>query len=385
MAEEDATGTPKVMDTGATGRGKLTRRAFLARAAATTAVAVGTSSLFAACDTPPGFGIVIMMSVQSVQDRTNSITLVAGKRTIVRVFPETNGENNPDVTRISGELLIFAGDQTGVTPLRKLLPLNGPISSHSGPKINPDNPDHSLDFEIPLALLTGMDLTVRANLGSAAGATAQYQDTLKFQPITKTETVAPVLIQPTLYASTAPTMANFWSSLNGAIKRLPVPQGRYIVKPPTMWATDRPMTTNNDFYWVSMDLVLHFFNVFGGDYPAGIVTPPGVLGSSATLGIANLGPGGSVVAFGVGNVVSLDMAESVFGHEFSHHYGLKHAAGCGSPADIDPSLPKATDKTGMDVPRRLVIPTGTSELMTYCGFPHWPSSVTYSQLLTGVK
>ena len=382
MAEED---TPKAMDTGGIARGRMTRREFLAKAAATTAVAVGTSSLLAACDTPPGFGIVIMMHVQSIQNRTNAITLVAGKRTIVRVFPETNGENNPDVTGISGELDIFAGDQTGGAPLARLRPLNGPVSSHAGPKFNPDDPTQSLNFEIPLKFLTGVDLTVRAKLRSAAGATAQNQATLTFETITKTESVAPVLIQPTLYALAPPTMADFWTSLQGAIKRLPVAQGRYTVKPPTMWTTDRAMTSGNDFYWLSTDLVAHFFSLSGGDYPAGVVTPPGVLPPSPTLGIANFTFEGSIVAFGVGKVMSLDAAESVFGHEFSHHYGLKHAAGCGSPADIDPTLPKATDMTGMDVSRRNVIPTGTSELMTYCGFPHWPSSTTYDKLLAGVK
>jgi hypothetical protein len=324
------------------------------------------------------------MAVQSIQNRKGDIQLIAGKRTIIRVFPAT-GQGNADVTGISGTLSVFKGDQGIGTVIGAGTPLNGPISSRAGSMINPDKPDHSLDFEIPLNLITGeSDLTVLAKLTGTGGSSASFQMTLQFQNISNTEEVQPVLIAPTGYAAPGPTMTDFQTVLNGAIKRLPVPELHYAIQFPVFWTTNRAMTSGDDFLWIDTDLAFAFFGARG--FPTAIIPPPPSFPPGPMVtGMYDSFLGGEIAAFCTGTTINQATAEATFAHEFSHRYGLGHAAGCLSPSGIDPMLPQFTDMTGMDVPLHTVMPQGISELMSYCSPPRWPSSTTYNRVLSSVS
>ena len=66
---------------------------------------------------------------------------------------------------------------------------------------------------------------------------------------------------------------------------------------------------------------------------------------------------------------------SVTAHELGHTYGLKHAGGpCGTPSDIDKSLPQEANSPGWSTLLHGVIPTGTPAIMGYCR-DAWPTGV----------
>jgi hypothetical protein len=176
-------------------------------------------------------------------------------------------------------------------------------------------------------------------------------------------------------------MNDYAALLEGVRRRLPVTEDRFILRPNWSWTTDRAMTSGDDFYWIASDLAASTFLQDVG-FPTGIIpAPPGWNGGTTGIFFSS-GLPQSVLNFTESNPGDVDSFESSFAHEFSHHYGLRHAGGCNSPSDVDPSLPMLGDMTGMDVGRHRIISRGTPELMSYCGTLRWPSSTTYGRVLT---
>jgi hypothetical protein len=355
------------------GGSPISRRQFVGGTARALS-AVAAASLVSGCVV---FQVDLVMAVQSIQDFAGSVPLIAGKRTIVRVFPVTLDEPGAVIT---GEMQVFSGSRLlGNAVLR-----HTNISSHPRDAIDPDESSHSVDFEIPLAFITGDPLTVRWTLRS--GGADPYEDTrsteLTFMRVPRADRrLRPVLVSTTGYASTTPTREVFASLLDGVLGRFPISMSHYVALPPRSWTTDRAMTSGGDFVWLLTDLATTFLG--SDDYPAAIVSPPSPL--PGTLGATTRDSGGAIVAFAPrAGVFSLALAEVAFSHEFGHRYGLDHAAGCGMPADVDPTLPMLTDLTGMDVRTDEVQAQGSSELMTYCALPTWLSSTTYTRILDAV-
>lgn len=359
----------------------LTRRKFIKfTVAGASALAMG--GILTGC---VAYRVGKVMVVQSIQDFDGTIPLIAGKRTIVRVFPATYEGGDPGLN-IIGSVDMFSGrTRLGKAFVRTV----GGISSRPLSDIDPDQASHSLDFEIPLRLLTGGDLrlyiTLR-NLGSPQVIAASFAN-LSFTTVPRGETkLQPVLVTTTGYTSTTPTLADYQTILNGVLTRLPVPQSHYTLKAPQSWTTDRAMTNGDDFLWLSTDMGWNYYNVGGSDFPTGILRAPPTLPAARTNGIYYDGGAGSVVVFAAdGSIVGSAEAEGTFAHEFAHNYKLGHAAGCGSPDSVDSTLPQFTDMSGMDVATDAVLPSGTSGLMTYCNFPRWPSSTTYLRVLNEVR
>jgi len=372
----------KHRDTRAThANGGLTRREFI-KFTVTGASTLAMGGMLSGCVL---YRVGKVMVVQSIQDFDSSIPLIAGKRTMVRVFPATYEGADPG-TNIIGSVSVFSGTtRLGTAFVRTV----GGISSRPLAEIDPDQASHSLDFEIPLRFLTGVDLTVSIDLRDAGSPVviARGFARLSFTTVTRDEPkLQPVLITTTGYSSTTPTMVDYQTTLNGVLTRLPVPQAHYTLKTPQSWTTNRAMTDSGDFMWLSTDMAWHYFNVVGSDFPTGILRAPPTLPATRTDGIYNSGGAGSVVAFAAdGSIVGSAEAEGTFAHEFTHNYGLGHAAGCNSPDDVDSTLPQFTDMSGLDVQTDTILPNGTSELMTYCNFPRWPSSTTYLRVLDQVR
>jgi hypothetical protein len=364
----------------------LSRREFIALAGASAVATVAAGGLLAACaPADPGYRVAFMMAVQSIQDANGHIPLVSNKRTIIRVFPQTES-GHADVANISGDLRVFAGDTNSGSVLATLLPLGAPITSHAA--VNPDRLDHSLDFEIPLHLIDGSDITVDCELSSTGRAPWQAGavQTLHLQRITSTELLLPIMVHPTHFTAPYTTMADYQTVLNGVLKRLPVSATRYILNRPQNWQTDRSMTSADDFNHLSSDIAWSTLGVLGTGTPTAVVPAAPSWGGGVTGVFYDGGIVHSVLSFTSGGPVSLDIAETSFAHEFTHHYGLGHAAGCDAPLNVDPSLPQWDDMTGMDVPQHRVLPHGTTpELMTYCGTERWPSSTTYNRVLAAVR
>ncbi|WP_428104148.1 Ig-like domain-containing protein [Candidatus Palauibacter sp.] len=117
---------------------------------------------------------------------------------------------------------------------------------------------------------------------------------------------------------------------------------------------------------------------------AGVGNWMGIIPTTAfARGIGSI-PGGEDL--GKESVVRLDpdlhsVAETI-AHEFGHNFSLRHA-GCGDPANVDPSFPSSggyVDVWGFDPRDGEVVPPGRPDLMTYCD-PTWVSDYHFSNAI----
>lgn len=103
--------------------------------------------------------------VQTIQDDEQSVPLVAGKATAVRVFVRQAGQATPLISNVTA---VVRGLRGGVEiPLSPLRPVNPAISAQVSPDRN--NPLHSLDLIMPLAWTEAGKLELRAELRLPSG------------------------------------------------------------------------------------------------------------------------------------------------------------------------------------------------------------------------
>src|SRR5262249_46468534 len=108
---------------------------------------------------------------QSIPD-IPTVPLVAGKATVVRVYLKSVGRNAKDISQgITGSL---TDDLIGLPRF----PLNQPIAS---PKPDPDNPRHSMNFQLPLNYTAAGTLNLRAKLSLNGGPAREALATARFE------------------------------------------------------------------------------------------------------------------------------------------------------------------------------------------------------------
>jgi len=120
---------------------------------------------------------------------------------------------------------------------------------------------------------------------------------------------------------------------------------------------------------------------------AGLATIIAVIGRSSggiRAGLVPFNPAYPVCGMGIPRILFSapvfvsDPGEDCFAHEMGHTHGLNHAVCSGTePWLHDDRLPARTDGMGMHVEDMTVIPQASSELMSYCPSPTWPSIATY--------
>lgn len=121
---------------------------------------------------PPDLTISRIEVTQAIQDEAQSVPLVAGKSTAVRVFVRQQG--NPD-TLISGVTVALRGFREGnelaSSPLRAV---NLPIRAQAEP--DRGNPNHSQNFILPEAWTQAGTLVLQAELRLAPGTVESPSD-----------------------------------------------------------------------------------------------------------------------------------------------------------------------------------------------------------------
>lgn len=323
----------------------------------------------------PDLAITSVEVVQSIQRADNSVRLVAGKRTAVRVYVNSGVSDGfdwgagPDVVPgLIGEVVAR--------------PVGQPTGTSSGPPWSPgsargnhsrDQLDHSLNFELPLAATTGtvdLDVTVRVpgNWGQhdhryRAHTTLRVQ----FNPSPAQE-MLPLLIADPVQGLPAPSLADWFAVLDGALSRYPIAQTGFLVNPPLHLSTVRLGATVWDLRteegWVGMiaDLTTMVF-LFPKSPVGGVragVTPEHRDYAWAGMAVPR-------VAVTVPAFASQRRRRASFAHELGHCMGVHHAD-CGGPRPpLDSRLPLVTEEPGMQLAFRSVARTGSHELMSYCG------------------
>lgn len=366
----------------------------------------------------PKLAIQAVEVVQAIQRADNSVSLVEGKRTAVRIFVDsgmTGGFNlgsGPDVQpNVTGRVIAFpvAGNQ-GFSLGPAWPP--GTVAARPPSTMNRNDATHSLQFELPANLAAGdVDLHVRVAVSGhendvGGDFVASTTTRLTFQP-SATQEVLPFLIADPVWGLPAPTLAEFNTALQGARSRYPVADAGFIVNPPIAYSTsaflrNRDLTTVLGWQLLLLDLVTMVFVLPStpvGGVRAGLVPrdPQNLVDANgnqtqyALNGVAMTGTLLTVPSF-----LSQATLQGTFAHEFGHSVGLGHApcpppcaiancADCNNPPDgIDSRLPGVTDDTGMDVASRTIIPVSRGEIMSYCGdtsrcrgVTRWPSTAAW--------
>lgn len=346
------------------------------RLTATNACGSVQASVTVALAQPPTLGVVRIEVVQSIQTAANTVRLVAGKRSLVRVFVDsgiTNGFNSGAGPNRQGN----------VTGRLTISPSAGGAAVDAGPAINPGGAivaqsgggsravlNDSLNFELPLGQLSGarrLDVTVfvagREN-DPNPGWRATGSLIVGFTNIAGQEVLPFLIADRTLGVGSRPTIAQFATSLQGARTRLPIAQNGFTVNPPIPDTTGLTEDLTGTLGWnILVSRLATTIFVFPSTPVGGIRTALVPLnGTYALNGIAM-----PRVLLTVPAMVSQATCGATYAHEMCHLAGSGHSP-CGSPAPpLEPGVPGTTEDIAIDVPTRTIFPAGSPELMSRCG------------------
>ena len=269
---------------------------------------------------------------QSIQDEMNNLPMVAGKKTVVRAYPQielTGGAGSNDIVQnVDAVLRVYrSGEEVSGSPFQSH---NGPITAHA---INDRaNEKHSLNFTVPASVTNcpncipyNFEFEVEINpvngarvpripetntsnniLSRAAVFSDNYKPTIFYIPIVGTD----------IYGNLLHAMPSESEMLEGPElfkKIFPVKGLNYVRRPPL------------SYVWMSDS-----YNLLRGLFVAshiGVEDPPdrtyGWLSRSlgSVAGFAQSIPGRVAVGYHDGDA---EGAQSTFAHEIGHTYGLCH-------------------------------------------------------------
>lgn len=321
--------------------------------------------------------------VQSIQRIDNSVPLVAGKQTLVRVFVDSGRQaGSPRVGPLGGSLSVRWPD--GRTDTASALnPPGGPTATVGHDR---NALDDSVNFVLPINTTPGeASVRVRTWVTGRAdlpGSSAVGELTARFVP-GPSLAILPLLISVPSRSLPAPSEAQARRVLGAVEQRLPYAAGQFRVLPPVRVTWQVPAGGSFDWtlllYTVGAALSLP---TAGDPVRIGFIAmPPG----DRTAGIAMYRPfilHRSAITT-IGNGFDFD-AESC-AHELGHALGLNHAQCNDPPVPWSAFLPAAIEEPAWNPladrgPQ--MISTGSPEMMTYCG-PRWPSIRSWQYVLNG--
>jgi hypothetical protein len=345
----------------------------------------------------PKLTVTAIEVVQAIQRPDNSVRLVAGKRTVVRVFVAsglTGGFDygpGPDIQPgVGGRVIAFPESAGHGFDAGEPLP-PGSLAAQPAAAIARGTRTHSLNFELPLAACTGkvrLDVRVAVKdheLDIGGPFVAIGTTTVTFQD-PPTQVVEPYLIVDVVNGVPAPSMAQYNASLQEARKRFPIAETGFSVGPSTPFSTGSARDLVTEVGWSSLlNALATLAFVHTGAIRTGLVPlDPGNLRGPYALN------GMGFPRFGVTMPALLSQAglRGTFAHEMGHTLSINHAPNCTTFWDnIDGRLPGNTEEVGFDVPANTLIPAGRGELMSYrgdtsrCPGPtRWPSIALWDLL-----
>jgi hypothetical protein len=316
--------------------------------------------------------------VQSIQTPTNTVRLVANRRTAVRVFVDSGISDGFDFGTGLGPNRV--GDLHAVLVAENLdtgaifdcgWPWAGP--RQAGPGLNRDVLTDSINFDVPLAACEG-NVQFRATVmqpGPPGSPTAA--PTIGFEEVAFTakssQMFLPFLITDPSSASPAPTMADLYVCLTGPADAHPFPENGFILNPvlPFTLSGAEKLSVSANWSWLVMRLQSMSF-LFASQPVGGVrvgIVPNDSL-SYPWTGMAHPRSGASPPSF---IVVAADARWCT--HELGHAAGLLHIndGRAGGPYG---GLPLTISDPGLNVTARRLFPSGTAEAMGYATAP-WPS------------
>ena len=371
---------------------------------------------------PPNFDHVMLQGievVQAVQDFANSVTLIAGKTTWVRVYlDKTNGTRGLTATLKA---------QRGVTQIS--INPQAPITVDAAETltIRRQTWAKSLDFAVPASMISSG--TTIFTLGGLTDTSPQHKTILcdncgnptqvsfsKMPPLVirmigLTYTFTPTPGAPVQTATPRAidyALLQSWLGRAYPVAQVNASQTTAALNFKLTFAGDTTdCTAANtqlsairavDMGQPGADNRTHYIGLVSnqGGYMRGCATTPAVADPTATASGPSGAPGGPRVPSNSGGDPDASFADWYGGHELGHTFGRDHPNICGTPAPYDAGFPYAngqisaaseTSAVGLDVgdtvniaPFALLWGSTSFDIMTYCNQPQWPSDYSYRAL-----
>ena len=338
---------------------------------------------------------------QGVQDLSNSVTPIAGKRTFVRCYVQSvSGTHN----NVPARLRVYRG----ATLMGTLVPSNsgGAITLRTAPDRNDLN--HAYYFDVPIGWLSAGSVRFECEVNTPQKyGESDYTDNTRSTTLSFVNAPAMNLVivdVPYKIGGTTYHVRDLDRNRLAKWLRNAYPINMLSVK----WAyLDPPYnglptaaTVNSDMFWARVSNPTQFFNDWWARYYGMAIDTGGFMRGKA-MGIPSIiasGPTGPTGGWDTDG----SFGDWYGGHELGHTYGRKHvtgapyagSGGCGDEAGPDGSYPygsgfispgtsawASNTKYGLDwsdMGVRVITPNWY-DVMTYCQ-PQWISDYTYEAI-----
>lgn len=323
--------------------------------------------------------IVHMGLYQSVQNPANSVTLVAEKPAILRVYAVGSSNNGRPI-----EATVTVTAQRGGATLGSLTSALRAVPGQA----NADDLNSTVNFDLPGTWLSGQ-VTLTATIDQADRVSESSEGNNQRVAVFTFRNLPPlnVTIVPIRYIH-APSGATFADAAHDPISdwlSASFPAGRVDIAYHAPYTFIGDLRQGDEWDRLLKELSALWQVEVGGNTSRiyyGLV-PTGPAGQSwfDGYGYSGIGwVGGWRVSIG------LDLGEQAgptAGHEIGHNLGRMHAP-CGDPINVDPHYPypnAVIGVHGVDTEEDLLMsPNQTHDMMSYCG-PRWLSDYTYEGLV----
>ncbi len=311
---------------------------------------------------------------QGIQDLQNSVPLVAGRRTVVRIYAWSGATSQP----LSGVNVLVTASSSGSAlnsspaALTATLPLVSQRSDYAS----------TINYELPSAWLEGtVDLTIRLDPADDICETNESNNVYHLQM-----TFNPV---PDLQVKIIPVE---YTHADGVVYPAPTsePLSDWIMRTYPVsnidlsWHAAYPFTgdlTTTSSWYALLDQITALKSVEGAPSAQVYYALVPISNGSSTWfrgSIAGIGWIGSRVSVGL----NTSTAPLIAAHEIGHNLGMWHAP-CGGATFVDPNFPYpdgSIGQYGLDLwSGRLYSPSSYRDFMSYCD-PRWISDYTYQGL-----
>jgi hypothetical protein len=312
---------------------------------------------------------------QVVQDPQNSVPLVAGKSTMLRIYART-GDSKQALSNIRIAITATrSGANLSSSP--SIMTATLPLANSRG-DIN-----STLNMKLPANWLSGtIDLTVRLDPDNQVAETNENNNAIT-QRLTFTQ-VPPlnVKIIPIRYTHNpngrtyaAPTQDIISSWI---FKTYPIHQIVISWHAPYNFTGDLMKTDDWLRLLNEITALKKSEGAPNGQIYYGLVPPSDSSSTWFHGGVAGIGWVGSRTSVGMN---SASTAGQIAAHEIGHNMGMMHTP-CGSPSGLDASYPYSDGSIGqfgIDVSTGQLFSSSTKDVMSYCN-PKWISDYTYKAL-----